>query len=153
MRTLFLISLIAFSLCEEAPLMDLHKFFGEAKKVGAKITTKICMEETKFKITRTAITPEEIIKGDDIAMKVMGEAQEDLVIKSLFVQAKFNDVNIFSDLKDQGSVELEDGDSFTYDYSASVPSFTPAGSWNIYLYLKNDKNENISCLLCHFDME
>lgn len=153
MKAVLFVALVALSFCADGPLFDLKSLMKAAVLKGAKIDLSICMEETRFKITRTAVTPEEIIKGDDIALKAQGQALENLVIKNLHLITKYNGADIFVDDKDQGSKEVPAGQTHSFSYTASVPSFTPSGSWDIYLYLQNDKDENVSCLLAHFDME
>ena len=153
MKGVFFVALLAFAFCADGPLFDYTALLKSAMLKGAKIELSLCMEETHFKITRTTVYPEEIIKGDDIAFKAQGQALEDLVIKNLHLVTKYNGADIFIDDKDQGMHEVPAGKTHSFAYTASVPSFTPSGSWDIYLYLQNDKDENISCLLAHFDME
>ena len=149
MKSVLLVLLLAVLLCQEKTT-GINKFLE--MKNGAKVTVSKCMAETKLKILRIIVTPSEIIKGDDISLKVQIRALEDITIKSLNVIAHYNGVKIFEDTKDQGKL-LKKGEKFIYSYVQSVPTFTPSGAWDVNLYLKNEKDENINCLLCHFDIE
>lgn len=152
-KIVFLIAIIAIASCADGPLFDITKFLDvSTTNEGAKIETEICMDETIFKIGRISIKPEEIIKGQDINFKAQGTALKDIIIKNLHLITKYNDEVIFEDNKDQGSKAVAEGGKFVFSYVASVPSFTPSGSWDIYLYLQNENDEDISCLKAHFDM-
>ena len=151
MKKFFLLIVIAIATCKRESA-DLNKFLQEPKN-GAKVIVSKCMEETKFKITRIKVTPEEVIKGDNIAMKVQGQALEEVTMKDLKVIAHYNGAEIFSEVKDQGGKVVPVGGKFTFEYTQSVPTFTPVGSWDINLYLRNDKDEDVSCILAHFDIE
>ena len=152
-KTLVVLALIAFVACADGPLFDVTKFLDvEVDEGGAPITTEVCMEETKFKILKAVINPTEIIKGSDINIKVQGTALEDLVMKNLNLVTKYNGAEIFTDNKDQGGKAVPTGSKFVYSYTASVPTCTPAGEWDIYLNLQNDADEVVSCLKAHFTM-
>ncbi len=153
MKTLCLITLFALTFCAK-PLFDVTKFHKMVTSDnGAKITTSLCQEEVKMQVTRMAVEPEEIIKGEDIGITVQEEALESLVIKNLHVSAIYNGFEIYFDDRDQEMTELEEGDLFEWGYDAHVPTFTPAGAWNIYLTLQTDTDESVTCVLVHWDME
>ena len=154
MNKVFIVLALVFAVsCADGPLFDVYQFLDqEVNGEGVPITTEICMEETKFKILKTAINPSEIIKGQDINIKVQGQALVDLTMKNLNLVTKYNGADIFTDNKDQGGKAVPTGDKFQYQYTASVPTFTPAGEWDIYLKLENDDDEVVSCLKAHFTM-
>lgn len=153
MRTICLLTLLALSFCAK-DLFDVSKFHEMVKSYnGAKITTEICIEETHLQVIRLAVEPDEIIKGEDIGITVQQEALESLIIKNLHVSAIYNGFEIFYDDKDQDMTELEEGDLFEWEYLTHVPTFVPAGEWNIYLYLETDTDQKVSCVLVHWVIE
>lgn len=147
MKAVLILPLVALILCAK-PKVEVK----DGAINGAPIITEICMEETKFKITRIVITPEEIIKGEDIGIQVEGEALENMHIVNLHISTTLNGLEIFVDDKPQ-EAELEEGDKFTWGYDAHVPTFTPAGSWDVIVTLVTDTGETVSCLKVHWDME
>lgn len=152
MKAIFLIPLLVLGFCTK-PSFHLKKFSPEEADNGAKITVKICMDETLFKVTRYVVEPQEIIKGDSLSIKVQGEALEPMTIVNLHISTKLNGFEIFVDDKPQEGDPLEEGDKFEWTYTAYVPTIVPPGAWDVYATLITDKGETVSCLLVHWDME
>ena len=73
--------------------------------------------------------------------------------KSLNLVTQYNGADIFTDNKDQGNTAVSAGEKYVYSYTASVPTFTPAGTWDIYLKLQDSNDKVISSLKCQFVME
>ena len=154
MNKAILALLIVAVSCADGPLFDITQFLDvSVNGLKVPIVTSICMDETKFQILKQVITPEEITKGEDIAIKVQGAALVDVVIKNLNLVTQYNGADIFTDNKDQGNTAVSAGEKYVYSYTASVPTFTPAGTWDIYLKLQDTNDEVISCLKAQFVME
>ena len=55
------------------------------------------------------------------------------------------------DQKVDKNVDLNPGQSFVYDYDASVPTFVPQGHFDVKLILVDEANNDLSCLSAVFD--
>lgn len=151
-KAILFFALFFIATCADGPLFDVSKFFDtDIELNGAPVTTQICCDEKRFKLIKTVLKPEEIVKGGEILIKVQGVALETLYVKKLRLVTKYNGGDIFTDNK---AIEksLPEGQKLVYDYTASIPTFTPSGSWDIYIYLMDDKDVEIHCLKAHFDM-
>jgi len=104
----------------------LEKFLSIAK-LGNPVTTKDCLASSIFKVSKINLNPTELIKGQNIHIKVIGAMMQDEVVSKLHIEA------------------------FYYEYEVGIPTFVPAGHWDIYIYVLNDKGEKLNCLQALFD--
>jgi len=142
MRTLVALLLITFSFGS--------KFLGKTND-GAPITFTI-LEENTAKITNYKANPASIIPGESVEFKMQFQATTDVTISKLFLDTISDGVSLFTDNVIIGKTYSE-GDKDVTGYSATIPSFCPPGSWDIYLYLKDDSDNNAAILKCHFDID
>ena len=110
------------------------------------------IEENTAKITNYKATPASIVPGESIQFKMQYQATKTITISKLFLETKNNDVVLFTDTVTIGKTYSE-GDKDVTGYSATIPSFCPPGSWDIFLYLKDDSDKNVAILKAHFDIE
>ena len=110
------------------------------------------IEENTAKITNYKATPASIVPGESIQFKMQYQATQTITISKLFLETKNNDVVLFTDTVTIGKTYSE-GDKDVTGYSATIPSFCPPGSWDIFLYLKDDSDKNVAILKAHFDIE
>ena len=105
-----------------------------------------------FQITNYKATPASIVPGESIQMKMQYQATQTVTITKLFLETKNNGVVLFTYTVTIGKTYSE-GDKDVTGYSATIPSFCPPGSWDIFLYLKDDSDGNVAILKAHFDIE
>ena len=127
------------------------KFLEEKKNDGYPITFEI-LEENSAKITNYKANPTSIIPGGNIEFKMQYQATQHLTIQKLFLDTVADGVSLFTDNVPIGKT-YEEGDKDVTGYSASIPSFCPPGSWDIFLYLKDDQDKNAAILKAHFDIQ
>ena len=119
---------------------------------GSPVELSSCLDNPTFIILNKKVDPTEIMKGQSIKIKVLGQMKEQTTVQKLHLVTLYNDGVIFEDNVDKKNEVVPKGGKYIYEYEASVPTFTPAGEWNIYLYLVNSENVNVSCLKAHFSM-
>ncbi len=82
-------------------------------------------------------------------MKLQYQAIQDITLKDMFVDATKYGQSLMTD-----SVKIEKdykaGDKDTLSYNQSIPSFCPAGDWNIYMTLRHSDETHSSQLKAHF---
>jgi hypothetical protein len=126
------------------------KNFLQLKDDGFPVTTELCMDNPTFKITQKAVQPASIIKGGSIRIIAGGVMVNDQVVQKIHLDTYFNGAVIYTQEVDKKNVAVPKG-KWQWDYEASIPSFTPSGHWEIFIWIINDKNEKISCLKGIFD--
>jgi hypothetical protein len=158
-RGLVLFLAVSMIACEEGKLFDLNamyeqgtilKFLADAKN-GAPITVEGCQENPIFKSTKIVVDPTEIIKGQNIRFKVVGVMLSDQIVNKMHLDTFYNGAVIYTTDVDKKNAPVKKG-TYGYDYEASVPTFTPSGKWEIFIYLLNDKLEKLSCHKATFVM-
>ena len=140
--TLFLILFVA-------ALSKTGKFLSNSNE-GSPITFSV-VEENSCKITRYQAKPDSIIPGDSIEFKMQFTASENVKIKELYLDTLNNGVSLFTDHV-AISKDYATGEKDVVGYTAAIPSFCPSGSWDIYLYLKDEDGNIAATLLAHFDV-
>ena len=110
------------------------------------------IEENTAKITNYKATPASIVPGESIQFKMQYQATQTITISKLFLETKNDGVVLFTDTVTIGKTYSE-GDKDVTGYSATIPSFCPPGSWDIFLYLKDDSDNNVAILKAHFYIE
>lgn len=158
---ILLLCIIAINSKEEIlPLFDLNylaeqgtlgSFLANLKEDGFPVTSSVCMEEKVFKKTQLTIDPSSIQKGKSIKIKVVGAMLQASTVQKLHLDTYYNGGVIFTADVDQKNVEVKKGSMWGYNYEASVPTFTPAGKWEIFVYVINSANEKIHCVKCEFE--
>lgn len=121
------------------------------KNDGAPLTFTI-LEENTAKITNYKVKPDSIILGESIEFKMQFQATTTVTVAKLFLDTVADGVSLFTDTVNIGKT-YQEGDKDVTGYTATIPSFCPPGSWNIYLTLKDDKDNNVASLLAHFDIQ
>jgi hypothetical protein len=126
----------------------LEKFLSIAK-LGNPVTTQDCLPASIFKVSKINLNPTELIKGQNIHIKVIGAMMQDEVVSKLHIDAFLNGSSIYNQdvVKNQ---EVKKG-LWYYEYEVGIPTFVPAGHWDIYIYVLNDKGEKLNCLQALFD--
>lgn len=118
---------------------------------GAPISFEI-VEENSCSITRYQAKPEAIVPGGSIEFKMQYQALQAVNIASLDLDVLNNGVSLFTD-KVAINKSYAESEKDVTGYTAAIPSFCPAGSWDIMLYLKDDAGSNAAILKAHFDIE
>ena len=120
---------------------------------GYPITLGECSQDNPiFKVTQKAVDPPALIKGQGIRIKVGGVMTQDTVVSKLHLDTFFNGKVIYTNEVDKKNAAVPKG-KWAYDYEASVPTFTPAGHWEIFIYIVDNNQKNISCIKAMFDTD
>jgi hypothetical protein len=115
---------------------------------GFPITITDCMKGSILALNNIKVTPTELVKGKPIAMKASGVFREDRHVTNLHVEAFYNKEVIFKNDVDKTADVKKGPSAFAYDNN--VPTFTPAGSWETYVWLMAG-DEKVACILATFD--
>jgi len=119
---------------------------------GYPVTLGDCMDSPTFKPTQKVVDPPALIKGNSIKIKVGGVMVQETVVNKLHLDTYFNGKVIYTNDVDKKNITVPKG-KWAYDYEASVPTFTPSGHWEIFIYIVDDKQNNISCVKAMFDTD
>jgi hypothetical protein len=109
------------------------------------ITLTDCSSNPIFKITGMKVKPNKIEKGGSMSILVVGKMLEEEHVKELAITTTLNEKPIFADSAAKDAVVAE-GKTWKFDYTASVPTFVPAGNWNTQLRLKNTEGVELCCV-------
>ena len=120
-------------------------------KGGAPITIESCQDKPIFQSTKMVAEPTEIIKGQSINFKVVGVMLSDQIVNKIHLDTFYNGSVIYTQDIDKKNAPVKKG-PYGYTYENSVPTFTPSGKWEIFIYLLNDKQEKLSCQKATFVM-
>lgn len=139
-------------------LFDLNEMFAQGTlktflalgEEGYPVTVSDCMENPIFKITQKVVDPPTLIKGQSIKIKAGGVMIQDEIVKKIHLDTYFNGSVIYTNDVDKKNLGVKKG-KWAFDYEASVPTFTPAGHWEIFIYVVDKDNNNLSCLKAVFD--
>lgn len=126
----------------------LEKFLSDAK-LGNPVTTKDCLPGGMFQITKVNLNPTELIKGQNIHIKAIGAMMQDENVSNLHIDALLNGSPIYN--QDIAKNQQVKKGLWYYEYEVGVPTFVPAGHWDIYIYVLNDKGDKLNCLQAQFD--
>ena len=138
-----------FDLNEMYAQGTLKAFLGLGDE-GYPVTVSDCLENPVFKITQKVVDPPTLIKGQSIKIKAGGVMTQDEVVQKIHLDTYFNGKVIYTNDVDKKNLEVKKG-KWAFDYEASVPTFTPAGHWEIFVYIVDKANNNISCIKAVFD--
>ena len=158
-KGLVLVLAISLISCDNVQLFDSNGMYEQGAllnfladvKGGAPITTENCLDTSIFKSIKITVDPTEIIKGQSIRIKVVGVMLSDQIVNKLHLDTFYNGAVIYTQDVDKKNVLVKKG-NYGFDYEAAVPTFTPSGKWEIFVYLLNDKQEKLSCLKALFTM-
>lgn len=117
---------------------------------GSPVITSSCLDDPIYVITNKKVDPAEIVKGQSIKIKVAGVMKVDTKVQKLHLDTFYNGGVIYQDNVDKKNELVPKGGKYIFEYEASVPTFTPSGKWEIFIYLVNSENVNISCLKAEF---
>jgi len=141
--------------------LNLDKFLAAAstdyllavppKATGFPITISDCLKGSVLQLVNIKVVPTELTKGKPISMKAQGVLKEDRDVSNLHIEAFYNGEVIFKNDVDKTAHVNKGPYSFAYDNN--VPTFTPAGKWETYVYLMGgkDKTEKLACILATFE--
>jgi hypothetical protein len=156
MRVIIVLALICLAASQEKiSIVELEKetqslrTFLERTVGEGEITLENCLEGSEFYITKKKVTPAALIKGEPVRFKAIGIMKSTQMVKRMDLDTRLNGASIFSDSKIKNE-QVESGAKYMIDYEANVPTFTPSGNWEIFIYLINDKEEKLSCLRATF---
>lgn len=117
---------------------------------GYPVSISDCMENPVFKITQKVVDPPTLIKGQSIKIKAGGVMIQDEIVQKIHLDTYFNGKVIYTNDVDKKNLEVKKG-KWAFDYEASVPTFTPAGHWEIFVYVVDKNNTNLACIKAVFD--
>jgi hypothetical protein len=154
-----ILAISAISAQEARKLFDLNQMYEQGTllnfladvKGGAPVSIESCQDKPIFQSTKITVDPTEIIKGQNISIKVVGVMLSDQVVNKLHLDTYYNGSVIYTADVDKKNAPVKKG-PYGYNYEASVPTFTPSGKWEIFIYLLNDKQEKLSCQKATFNM-
>ena len=152
MKTIIsLILLITISCQLKGKLFDVEQFLSKdiIDMNGYPVNLEICDDQSIIKTLENKVVPPELELGADVTLKSKVKALKKVSIKQLKLLVQYNGVDIFSDLRDYIK-DVEVDETFVYTYTASVPAFTPAGKWDIFINLVDSDEKNVTCLKASF---
>lgn len=128
----------------------LLKFLYDPFPEGNKIISETCLHNALLILKTVKFDPPEIEKGRNVKMKVIGAFLEDTNVKGLFVQAFLNKNKMFEKIiLKQESVKKG---IWSYEYEVGIPKFVPTGNWETFVYVRDEKDKDISCVKVIFDI-
>ena len=140
--------------------LNLDKFLAAASSdyiiaapmvTGFPIAIKDCLPGSVLLLNNIKVVPTELTKGKPISMKAAGVFKAARDVKSLHVEAWYNGGIIFkNDIDKTGHANPG---PYNFSYDNNVPTFTPAGHWETYVYLYGgaDGTEKLACIVATFD--
>lgn len=134
---------------------NLNKFLAAASddftvtSTGFPITISDCMEGSVLQLTNILVEPKELTKGKPISMRAEGVFTEEKDVVNLHVDAFYNGSVIFKNDVDKPSHQTVGEYSFAYDNN--VPTFTPSGHWETFVYVIGKGGEKLACIKATFD--
>lgn len=142
------------------PLFDLNEMYAQGTldaflkaSNGNEIYLIECpgVSNPDFKITKMDVTPKFVVKGKDFKLKVGGViASEHIKIKGLHLDVFYNGATIHNE--DVAKVSDAKKGPYFFDYTNTVPTFTPSGHWETFVYLRDEKDVNLACVKATFDI-
>ena len=75
----------------------------------------------------TSATPDPLVKGQSVALHLIGALSDDINVKNMVVEAKWNGVLLYHANKPGGSFS----DKVDYSLNWDVPSFAPNGAYDV----------------------
>jgi hypothetical protein len=160
-KVIVLLLALTTIVCNSGKLFDKDFTFTEqtlgfledikVKAAGAPVNVSQCLDKPILQITKMTVDPKEIIKGSDIRIKVVGIMLSEQTVSKLHLDTYYNNDVIYTEDVDKKNVVVKKG-TYGFDYTASVPSFTPAGNWEIFLNLLNAAGDTLSCVKATFIM-
>lgn len=154
---LLIFGLVNFSLeQDEVPLYQLNNIYTDdfvreyLESSSNEIKTEDCKKGSIEQITKIQVSPTVISKGKEFTLKVGGVLKEDVKIKGLHLKVWWNGQQIHEEDVDKKS-DSKKGPYF-YDYTTTVPTFTPSGHWETYIYLRDENDNDISCVKATFNV-
>ncbi len=151
---LILFVLASFFECHQSESKEIKefllKFLSDPFSEGNQIKTETCLDNPLLLLKTVKFDPPEIEKGRNVKMKVIGAMLEDTIIKGLFIQAFLNKNKMFE--KEIPKNESVKKGIWSYEYEVGVPKFVPTGNWETYVYVRDDKDKDISCVKVLFDI-
>jgi len=155
---LFALAISSIFAQEAGRLFDLNEMYAQGTLKaflglgddGYPVTISDCLENPIFKITQKVVNPPTLVKGQSIKIKAGGVMTQDEVLQKIHLDTYFNGKVIYTNDVDKKNFEVKKG-KWAFDYEASVPTFTPAGHWEIFMYIVNKDGTNLSCIKAVFD--
>lgn len=115
---------------------------------GIPVTIIDCLKGSVMLITNVKVTPTELVKGKPISMKASGVFTAARDITNLHIEAYYNKNLIFKN--DVPRVEHTNPGPYVFSYDNNVPTFTPSGYWETFVYLVGAGDENLACIEATF---
>ena len=155
---LFALAITSIFTQHSGKLFDLNEIYAQGSlkaflglgEDGFPLIVSDCLENPIFKITQKIVDPPNIVKGGSIKIKVGGVMIHDEIIQKLHFDTFFNGNIIYAYDVEKKNLEVKKG-KWAFDYEASVPTFTPSGHWEIFVYVVNKDNDKLSCIKAVFE--
>ena len=116
------------------------------------IITKNC-EGTNFPFKNiNVVAPDSVKRGDSIVFQIYGEADSEVEIFKLKIQASINNNLVYNKTEDTPYANLSEGDGYDYTHTQSVPIFAPTGDYSIRISLVDKNMNEVSCFIGLFSL-
>jgi len=112
------------------------------------ITIVDCLPGSVLRLTNIKVTPTELQKGKPISMKAVGVFTAASDVTNLHISANLNGQEIFKN--DVAKASHQNPGPYMFSYDNNVPTFTPAGHWEVYVWCMNGDNK-LACIKATFD--
>lgn len=129
---------------------NLIAFLQDNLKTGEIKIELNCASNPQISNTKAKADPPSIVKGKSANIKVQSQATTAVKVRKLKIACELNGEKVYEQKVDK-NVDLNPGQSFVYDYDASVPTFVPQGHFAVKLILIDDSDKELSCLAAVFD--
>jgi len=144
---------------ENRPKLTLDKFLAAASEEyitsvapemkDIPIVIKDCLPGSILQLVNIKVKPTELIKGKPISMLAAGVLKEERDITNLHIEAYYEGNIIFKN--DVDRKEHANKGPYNFSYNNDVPTFTPSGHWETYVWLIGAGDEKLACIEATFD--
>jgi hypothetical protein len=124
-------------------------FLEPSYRIHVEVEKCETVANSSFETIQIKLDPPEIIRYNSYKCIVNGMMLREETVKNLEIKTFLDGNIIIEDTVNKGSVKIKEG-PYSFIYEAAVPWYTPAGNWDIFVYLVNSKDENIACIKMSF---
>merc|ERR1712096_525925 len=148
------LAVLSVSCQTEKYIEETLKFLGgNLRDDPGKVIISECMENAPLQLSADKVTPEVIVKGEDINIKVIGTMIQDAEMDKLHVITYFTGKSKSKLDERDGAIEQKKvaaGEDYHYEFTAPVPKIVPIGLFEIFMNLLAKDGTQLQCLKATF---
>jgi hypothetical protein len=118
---------------------------------GSKIKLEECSDNPIYKPLNKKVTPDSIIKGENLTIKVNGVFLSDQHVQDLNI-VTFKDGTKMDEQTIDKSVDKKKNEHWVWEYGSFVPAFVPAGHWETFIRLRDADHKELCCIKASWDI-